>query len=427
MFKSIPTSYHPSQLLNNANTSNVLQSPFAQSLHPALQKGMIQGLNQYAPPFMQQAMQQPALQQTMQPYGQQPMQPVGQQPMQPAVQQPMQQYGQPVGQQPMQQAGQQPAMQPAVQPAVQQYGQPVGQQAMQSDFSKYLPQGGQMFGIPTAQNAMHLPQVGNSFVPSLLNKLPEGLLSPDTKTQLEVIGSNPIGNIVQVPSVFNKITKDVEKKLLVTVLERFKTILELFKQPASDAVNALLKKELDALTENMNDPSLRPIVDKLSRAAEIPIQRFLDNITAILQRYFPALVGKLFNTAGNVIGEIPVVGVFVNAALAFSNVLNTVTTASTVFDKTTKQMESFQNELTNALNTLVNDTHAQVDQALDPTSIMKKNASAFGHSGFVHKGGSTSRGKHKMHTLKRIHTSIKQFIHTNKRTLKQRYKKPRRH
>ena len=284
-----------------------------------------------------------------------------------------------------------------------------------------------MFGIPTAQNAMHLPQVGNSFVPSLLNKLPEGLLSPDTKTQLEVIGTNPIGNIVQVPSVFTKLTKDVEKKLLVTVLERFKTILELFKQPASDAVNALLKKELDSLTENMNDPSLRPIVDRLSRAAEIPIQRFLDNLTAILQRYFPALVGKLFNTAGNVIGEIPVVGVFVNAALAFSNVLNTVTTASTVFDKTTKQMESLQNELTNALNTLVDDTHANVGQALDPTSIIQKKASAFGHSGVGLKGGSASRGGRKMHTLKRIHTSIQQFIHTNKRTLKHRSKKPRRH
>ena len=67
MFKniaqSIPTSYNPSQLLNNPNTSSVLQSPFVQNLNPALQKGMIQGLNQYAPPFMQPPAVQPAMQQ----------------------------------------------------------------------------------------------------------------------------------------------------------------------------------------------------------------------------------------------------------------------------------------------------------------------------------------------------------------------------
>ncbi len=265
-----------------------------------------------------------------------------------------------------------------------------------------------------------LSQVGNSF-----GRLPEGLLSPDAKTQLSMIASNPIANIGQVPSVFTKLTKDVEKQLLVTVLERFKTILELFKQPASDAVNALLKKELDALTENMNDPSLRPVVDKLSRAAEIPIQRFLDNLTDIIQRHFPALVGKFFNTAGNVIGEIPVVGIFVNAALAFSNVLNTIRTTTDMVDRTSMQFQSLHGELTNSLNNLVNDTQAHVGQALGPTSIMKKNATEM--SGFGLKGGSMSRGGRKMHTLKRIHTSIKQFIHTNKRTLKHSYKKPRRH
>jgi hypothetical protein len=286
-----------------------------------------------------------------------------------------------------------------------QYGQPAMQQpAVQ----------------PTQPVMQSLSQVGNSF-----GRLPEGLLSPDAKTQLSMIASNPIANIGQVPSVFTKLTKDVEKQLLVTVLERFKTILELFKQPASDAVNALLKKELDALTENMNDPSLRPVVDKLSRAAEIPIQRFLDNLTDIIQRHFPALVGKFFNTAGNVIGEIPVVGIFVNAALAFSNVLNTIRTTTDMVDRTSMQFQSLHGELTNSLNNLVNDTQAHVGQALGPTSIMKKNATEM--SGFGLKGGSMSRGGRKMHTLKRIHTSIKQFIHTNKRTLKHSYKKPRRH
>ena len=261
--------------------------------------------------------------------------------------------------------------------------------------------------------------------------MPEGFLSPDTQTDVGLIASNPIANASKIPSVFTNLTKDVEKKLLVTVLERFKTILELFKQPASDAVNALLKKELDALTENMNDPSLRPIVDKLSRAAEIPINRFLDNLTDIIQRYFPALVGKLFNTAGNVIGEIPVVGVFVNAALAFSNVLNTVRTTTDMVDRTSVQFQSLQDELTNALNNLVNDTQAHVSNAIVDTNPMtnltKKNTIGFGHSGVGHKGGSASRGGRKMHTLKRIHTSIKQFIHTNKRTLKRSYKKLRRH
>ena len=329
-------------------------------------------------------------------------------------------------------------------PSLSQYMPPAGQQAVQplmqgfpqglsQGFSQGLSQGGQTVG---AQPLMQgLSQVSNSFGQNIIQKLPEGFLSPDTQTDVGLIASNPIANASKIPSVFTNLTKDVEKKLLVTVLERFKTILELFKQPASDAVNALLKKELDALTENMNDPSLRPIVDKLSRAAEIPINRFLDNLTDIIQRYFPALVGKLFNTAGNVIGEIPVVGVFVNAALAFSNVLNTVRTTTDMVDRTSVQFQSLQDELTNALNNLVNDTQAHVGQALDPTSIMKKNASGMsgvGHSGFGHsgvglKGGSASRGGRKMHTLKRIHTSIKQFIHTNKRTLKRSYKKPRRH
>jgi hypothetical protein len=307
-------------------------------------------------------------------------------------------------------------MQQYGQQALQQYGKQALQPLMQN-----LPQ-------PLMQS---LPSVGNSVGQNIIKNLPEGFLSPDTQTQVGMIASNPIANASKIPSVFTNLTKDVEKKLLVTVLERFKTILELFKQPASDAVNALLKKELDALTENMNDPSLRPIVDKLSRAAEIPINRFLDNLTDIIQRYFPALVGKLFNTAGNVIGEIPVVGVFVNAALAFSNVLNTVRTTTDMVDRTSVQFQSLQGELTNALNNLVNDTQAHVSNAIvdaNPmTNLTKKNAIGFGHSGVGLKGGSASRGGRKMHTLKRIHTSIKQFIHTNKRTLKRSYKKPRRH
>jgi len=302
-------------------------------------------------------------------------------------------------------------------PSLSQSMPPAGQFGLPQSLS----QGGQTVGIPGAQ------QVSNSFGQNIINKLPGGLLSPDTQAQVGLIASNPIANASKIPSVFTKLTKDVEKKLLVTVLERFKTISELFKQPASDAVNALLKKELDALTENLNDPSLRPVVDKLSRAAEIPIQRFLDNLTVIIQRYFPALVGKLFNTAGNVIGEIPVVGVFVNAALAVSNVLNTVRTTTDMVDRTSAQFQSLQDELSNAINNLVDDTQVHVSNALNDVNPMsgmsKKNASGFGLSrGFGHKGGSVSRGGRKVHTLKRIHNSIKQFIHTNKhtRTLKHR-------
>jgi len=287
-------------------------------------------------------------------------------------------------------------------------------QGLNQGLNQVLPLNGQ----PILQNALTQTNAG-SLVGALQN-----IPSPDTKTQLGVIASNPIANIAQVPSVFSKLTKDVEKQLLVTVLERFKTISELFKQPASDAVNALLKKELDALTQNFNDPSLRPIVDKLSRAAEIPIQRFLDNLTGILQRYFPALVGKLFNTAGNVVGEIPVVGLFVNAALAVSNVLNTVRTTSDIVDRTTGQFQSLQDELSNAINNLVDDTQSHVANVIDEGStlgtVTKKtnhlgNSNHINHIGKGFVGGSAKR-RRKMHTLKRIHHSIKQFIHTNKHT-----------
>ena len=312
-------------------------------------------------------------------------------------------------------------------PSLSQYMPPAGQFGLPQVLPQGLPQG-LIQSLPQGLPQV-LPQGGNSFGQNIINKLPGGLLSPDTQAQVGLIASNPIANASKIPSVFTKLTKDVEKKLLVTVLERFKTISELFKQPANDAVNALLKKELDALTENLNDPSLRPIVDKLSRAAEIPIQRFLDNLTDILQRYFPALVGKLLNTAGNVIGEIPVVGVFVNAALAVSNVLNTVRTTTDMVDRTSVQVQSLQDELSNAINNLVDDTQVHVSNALNDVNPMsgmsKKNASGVGFGlsrGFGHKGGSVSRGGRKVHTLKRIHNSIKQFIHTNKhtRTLKHR-------
>jgi hypothetical protein len=91
-------------------------------------------------------------------------------------------------------------------------------------------------------------------------------------------------------------------------------------------------------------------------------------------------------------------------------------------DRTSVQFQSLQDELSNAINNLVDDTQVHVSNAMidaNPmANIAKKNA-----SGFSHKGGSAaSHGGRKVHTLKRIHTSIKQFIHTNKhkRTLKHR-------
>jgi hypothetical protein len=111
----------------------------------------------------------------------------------------------------------------------------------------------------------------------------------------------------------------------------------------------LIENEIQNLTKNLEDPSLKAAINELTKAADVPLSLFVKNFTVIIDKHIKDITNKITNMAINIVGEIPGVNVVTNAVLAASNAVHVAKNVTELGKELVESVQTFKNEMTTVM------------------------------------------------------------------------------
>ena len=112
----------------------------------------------------------------------------------------------------------------------------------------------------------------------------------------------------------------------------------------------LLKNEMRSLTETLEEPELKKIMNDFADAANGPVTAFSHKLMEILQTHVKDITYKLTSFAANIVGEIPGVNIVTNAALAASNAVHVARNVTDMGGELIQNVKDFKKEITTVMD-----------------------------------------------------------------------------
>lgn len=245
-------------------------------------------------------------------------------------------------------------------------------------------------------------------------------------TYLPNLKTGPRDNLPQTadnPSFAKKIMEKVPPYLMGRIFANINVIHSLIMGGGwhEEQFKTLLKDEIHKLTENLKDPALQESISELTDAANVPVSFFIKKLTDIIQKHIADITYKLGSLLGNAAGEIPILNVPINAALAVSNGMHVVKNFTDIGKELLQNIQTFKNEMTTVMEKFNASPGQYVPQQTG--QYVEQQTRQYGGSKLYNPHNIKEVKKHLRHfkhkknrTLKRIHHSIQQLLSSdNKR------------
>lgn len=250
-------------------------------------------------------------------------------------------------------------------------------------------------------------------------------LTPATTHALTPAAVQPLGK----PTFAKKLMENAPKYLIQRILSNINAIHGLISDAISGRnlnvvqVKQLLTQEIHKLTENLNDPALQDSIKNLTDAADRPLTLFINKLMEIIKRHVNDVIYKTGSLVGNAVGEIPILNIPVNAALAVSNGIHVVKNFTDLGEDLFQNVSTFKTDMENVVQEFNPSLGHSIgeDYGVQPNS----QSGAQQHGGYSsHINSNIKEAKKHLHhlhrkknrTLKRINHSIRQFLSSNRKS-----------